>query len=212
MISTERSALPVRKSLRLPGYDYRSNGAYFVMICTHERRLLFQQERYRRVAESCWEAIPDHFPHATLDGFVVMPNHVHGILFLSGDDAPPVGAQHAAPGVPPVEAHHAPSVGAQHAAPERPRSTHSHRTEPGSLGAIVRSYKAAATREIHRMPGSQQAPVWQRNYYEHAIRNKAALNRIRQYIIDNPARWVYDRDNPSGVDDSDETAFWREFS
>jgi putative transposase len=74
-----------RRSIRLPGYDYRSAAAYFVTICTHERELLFEDPILRRVAESLWQRIPRHFPHVQLDAWVVMLNHVHGILVITGD-------------------------------------------------------------------------------------------------------------------------------
>jgi REP element-mobilizing transposase RayT len=88
-----------RRSIRLKGYDYRRQGAYFVTICTHDRLCLFGEvvggemrlNEYGRIALGCWKEIPLHFPQAELDAFVVMPNHVHGIIVLT------VGARHAVP-------------------------------------------------------------------------------------------------------------------
>ena len=101
-----------RRSIRLQGYDYRQVGAYFVTICTHNRLFLFGQvmdgemclNDAGQIVEKCWSEIPGHFPHMALDAFVVMPNHVHGIIVLNN-----VGAQHG------VGARHA--VRAQHAVP-----------------------------------------------------------------------------------------------
>ena len=92
-----------RRSIRLRGYDYTSAGAYFITICAHRRECLFGEvvdgvmrlNVYGRVVDACWQAIPDHFPHVMLDVYVIMPNHVHGIIAIVDD--PPVGARHASP-------------------------------------------------------------------------------------------------------------------
>ncbi|MFN2242849.1 MAG: transposase [Anaerolineae bacterium] len=104
-----------------------------------------------------------------------MPNHLHGILVITDV----VGAQHAAP---------------LSSAPLPSRRTN---VRPGSLGAIVRSFKSAVTRRINRMRGTPGTPVWQRNYCEHIIRNDAAMVRIREYTQHNPARWAEDRLHPA---------------
>ena len=175
-----------------------------------------------RIASDCLCAVEQHFRTVELDAFVVMPNHVHAIIVIidargSLECAPVVrvGAQHAAP---PQPATSRPTVtpgslapvvrsksvagapvvrvGAQHAAPPQPASSPPTVT-PGSLAAVVRSYKSAVTRQVRQQSGSSGIQVWQRNYYEHIVRNEDSLNRIRQYIADNPARWEFDRENPS---------------
>ncbi|WP_287372522.1 transposase [Oceanithermus sp.] len=103
--------------------------------------------------------------------FVVMPNHVHGVVRIVERAAPPVGAQRAAP---------------------LPRST----VTPGSLSAIVRAYKTAVTRRINRHRGTPGAPVWQRNYWDHVVRGERALASVRRYIAENPFRWHLDVYNP----------------
>ncbi len=115
-----------------------------------------------------WDAIPDHFPGAAIDEFIVMPNHVHGIIWITETR----------------------SVGAQHAAPLRPV------VPAGSLAAIVRSFKSAAAKRINEFRGTRGPPVWQRNYYERIIRDEDELNDIRQYIRDNPKNWKDDPHNP----------------
>ncbi len=181
-----------RRSIRLKGYDYTQPGAYFVTICTHNREPLFGRvvdgemvlNAFGEIVWACWGEIPDHFPHVELDAFVVMPNHVHGIIWIV--DHP--GATHAQN----VGATHAQNVGATHALPlQGPRGPVS-----GSLGAIVGSFKSAVTRRINELRGTPGARVWQRNYYEHIIRNERALNAIRRYIVENPLRWHLDRYNP----------------
>ena len=136
-----------------------------------------------RIASDCLCAVEQHFRTVELDAFVVMPNHVHAIIVII--DAR--GSLECAPVV---------RVGAQHAAPPQPASSPPTVT-PASLAAVVRSYKSAVTRQVRQQSGASGIQVWQRNYYEHIVRNEDSLNRIRQYIADNPARWEFDRENPS---------------
>jgi len=169
-----------RRSIRLRGYDYSSEGAYFVTICIQNRKLLLGEvvadetvlSEYGRVIAECWDDLPRHYPHVELDAFMIMPNHVHGIIVLND-----VGAQFIAPNYQGVM-NHAPT-----------------------LGEIIRTFKAMSTRLIRKTDQGtiNRAPTefgWQRNYYEHIIRNEDELSRIRQYIIDNPARWSEDEENP----------------
>ncbi len=168
-----------RKSIRLRGYDYTQAGAYFVTICTYQRECLFGEIMNEEmvlnelgvIANECWRALPEHFPRVELGAFVVMPNHVHGIVIITES-----------------------KVGAQHAAPLRQQSIN---VKPGSLGAIVRSFKAAATRRIGREQGI--SGIWQRNYYEHIIRNEVGLHRITAYIEANHANWETDSENPKNI-------------
>ena len=172
-----------RRSIRLRGYDYTSPGAYFVTICVRDRACVLGKvvegemrlDSLGEIAVECWRAIPDHFPHVRLDAFVIMPNHVHGIIVIVGA----VRATHASP-VP-------------HASPQRnpPRGP-----RPGSLGAVVGSFKSATTKRINQIRGAPGTPFWQRNYYEHVIRDQAGLDRIRRYIQANPRRWAEDRLHP----------------
>jgi len=184
-----------RRSIRLKGYDYTRPGAYFITICTHNREPLFGRvvdgemvlNEYGEIVWACWREILDHFPHVELDAFVVMPNHVHGIIWIVDD----VGTRYAKN----VGARHAKNVRAMHASPlQSPRGPAS-----GSLGAVVGSFKSAVTRRINEMRGTPGARVWQRNYYEHIIRDDRALNAIRRYIAENPLRWHLDRYNPDAT-------------
>ena len=166
-----------RRSIRLPDHDYRSPDAYFITICTHEGEPLFGEvvdgemrlSEWGQVVSHYWMQIPEHSAHVELDAWVVMPNHLHGILVITD----PAGAQHAALLLPRTNVH------------------------PGSLGAIVRSFKSAATRRINRMRDTPGTLVWQRNYYEHIIRTDAALEGIREYIQSNPIPWSEDRLHPA---------------
>ncbi len=132
------------------------------------------------IVAACWSAIPEHFPSVKLEEFVVMPNHVHGILVIVDSC---VGAQHAAP--------------LRRAPLQRPIDRGGRvNVTPGSLGAIIRSFKSAVTKRINELPNALISNPWQRNYYEHIIRNERDLERIRQYIADNPAGWDKDEYNP----------------
>ncbi|MCZ6554441.1 MAG: transposase [SAR324 cluster bacterium] len=126
---------------------------------------------FGRAAEAAWLAIPEHFEPLRLDAFVIMPNHVHGIIVINGTDRR--GAACRAP---------------------TPRTFGP--PDSGSLSTIVRSCKSAATREINRLRATPAAPVWQRNYYEHIVRNEYDLRAIRKYTAENPARWPEDEENP----------------
>ena len=181
---------PKRRSLRLPAYDYAQAGAYFVTVCTHDRRCLFgdvvdgatRLNDVGRVVETCWEAIPDHFPHAGLDAYIVMPNHIHGIVWITAA-AMIVGAKNLSP---------LPDASRRQKSP--PPSASSFQTPLRTLGSIVRGFKTGVTKWVRENTGVHH--VWQRNYYDHVIRNEDDLQRIRQYIADNPARWAEDRENP----------------
>lgn len=177
-----------RRSIRLRDYDYTQDGAYFVTICTAQRNNIFGdiQEGEMNlntlgcVADDCWLAIPSHTSGVKLDHYVIMPNHVHGIIIINRSihNAAVVGTQHAVS----LQNTTSPNV-----------STHSFkRPSTGSLAAIVRSFKAATTRQINQLRQSPGGAVWQGRYYEHIIRHDADLTRIREYIRFNPARWAED--------------------
>jgi REP element-mobilizing transposase RayT len=181
-----------RRSIRLKGYDYAQAGAYFVTICSHGHQCVFGRcldeemalSKFGEVVAACWHDMPRHFQGVELDAFVIMPNHVHGVVVIARDNE---GARD--------------NVGATHASPlPRPRGP-----KRQSVAAIVGSFKSASTRHINKLRGAPGAPVWQRNYYEHVIRNKDGLNRIRGYVLTNPLRWALDRENPerTGEDDFD---------
>ena len=176
-----------RRSIRLKDYDYSQGGAYFVTILAKKRECVFGEivngemhlSKIGQVAEECWEEIPRHFPDIDLDAYVIMPNHIHGILVI-GD----VGARHASPlqNPPPP-----PDTGTA----ARPTGV-----KRGSIGAIVGSFKSVATKRINELRRTPGEPVWQRNYFEHVIRSEESLNKIREYIFANPAQWETDPENP----------------
>jgi putative transposase len=176
-----------RKSIRLPGYDYTQAGAYFVTIVTWRRDCLFGKivdnevnlNDLGKIAEDCWRAIPEHFPSVELGAYVVMPNHVHGIVVIHHD-----------------ESHN--DVGAQQCCAPTPigqnENPHKINVKPGSLSAIVRSFKSTVSYRINKEHNA--TGIWQRNYYEHIIRNEREMGNIWRYIENNPSMWAQDDENP----------------
>jgi REP element-mobilizing transposase RayT len=158
-----------RRSIRLKGFDYATPGAYFVTICTHERVCILGHtesdvmvlSEYGQLVERCWHLLPHHFLNVQLDVFVVMPNHMHGVI---------VAIECRYDRIKPA------CVGAG-----SPRPYVSNPTKP-TLGQMVAYFKYQSTKAINRMRATPGVPVWQRNYYEHIIRNEDELNHIRDYI------------------------------
>ncbi len=203
-----------RRSIRLRGYDYTQAGAYFVTICTYGREHLFGEvidgvmhvNEFGQIVQEEWFRTAQVRPYVQLqpDEFVVMPNHIHGIIWIVDDDATDVGAQRRSI----VGAQRRPVVGAQRRC--APTTTGVPRVVPRSLGAIVRAIKSAITKRINILRDAPGSPVWQRNYWEHIIRTERALQTIRRYIIDNPRRWARDRYNAqSSGSDPAAREIWR---
>ena len=209
----------LRRSIRLRGYDYTRHGAYFVTICTRHRAFLLGDVIESRMhlseagqlAQAVWEDLPRHYPHVQLDAWTIMPNHVHGIIVLTDADTEPDGAPvgagfKPAPTTNAVASHHRPRVHDDVGAGFKPAPTTTRASAVRhGLPEIVRAFKTFSSRRINAFQGTAGTPFWQRNYYEHIIRNEEDLNRIRQYIEDNPARWHEDPENPAvrgaGLDD-----------
>jgi REP element-mobilizing transposase RayT len=158
-----------RRSIRLPAYDYAQAGAYFVTIVCRDRALLLEAPRFREVVEETWLWLADQYESVHLDEFVVMPNHLHGIIVIEDKCR---GGSRAAP-------------------------TQTPKRKP--LGQLVGAFKTVSTKRINEIRGTLGVPVWQRNYYERVIRDDEELNRVRQYVVDNPAHWEEDRENPNNV-------------
>ena len=175
-----------RRSIRLKGFDYTSAGAYFVTLVAYQRNTLFgeilngqiQLSNFGKVADECWRDIPDHFSNVELGTYVVMPNHLHGILVVNNNDVDADASTFTRRGT----IYRAPTE--QFQKPVR-----------GSIPTIVRTYKAAVTRRIGRE--YNRTGIWQRNYYEHVIRNEQEWDRIHRYIESNPSQWNEDGENPN---------------
>jgi putative transposase len=244
-----------RRSIRLQGYDYRSPGAYFVTICTRGRECVLDDRIVTGILQDVWQALTRWFPTVVLDEFVVMPNHVHFILWIrppdeigagregarcgsveerAGASPAPTGGEGRGPtggdAVTSVEkagASPAPTgadgVGAtlavapnslvapnQQAIPDRPISqTEWTIPEPqkvmpnATLGEVVGAYKSLVFKTylgwVQAHDPMRWAKFWQRNYYEHVIRNEGELKAIRRYIRGNPENWAHDQDNPENI-------------
>ncbi len=184
-----------RRSIRLPGYDYSQPGAYFVTICTQDRRCVLGDivdgemhlNPTGRTVDETWQWLARRYTHLDLDRWVVMPNHLHAILHI----VPHVGAGFPCPSGSPCPNEGGPSTGA---GGPRPYETAS--LQKPTLGQIVAYFKYQSTKKINARRETPFSRLWQRNYYEHIIRNDDELDQIRRYIIDNPSRWMLDRENP----------------
>ncbi len=141
-----------------------------------------------------WDDLPNYFPNAQLDEFVVMPNHIHGIVSLSN-----VGAQFIAPfRKTTAEKQGVIKKGLMNQAPtENNGSKQNVINHAPTVGDIVRAFKARCTHTINQNRNAQGVPVWQRNYYEHIIRDDGELHAIREYIRYNPLKWDEDEENPN---------------
>ena len=185
-----------RTPMRLPSYDYAAGGVYFVTIVTQGKRCLFgriesdemQLSAAGEMLREEWEGLPERFPSVGLDQFVVMPNHIHGLVVIgSSGEAPTRGGRHDGVGDGPRRGDCTPDRAATRAAP--------------TLSDVVGAFKSVTTVEYIRGVKSLGWPafegrLWQRNYYDHVVRNERDLDRIRQYILENPLKWALDSENP----------------
>ncbi len=163
-----------RRSIRLQGYDYTQEGMYFVTISAHQRKCVFGDVIDSEMhLNGCGQIVQDEWIHTgarsnvELDIFVVMPNHTHGIIILTAGDA----TQQDTP----------------------PQKREFGKPIAGSLGTIVNAFKSAVTRRINLLRDTPGAPVWQRNYHEHIIRDEKTYRYIFNYVLNNPALWEEDR-------------------
>ncbi|MFA6081640.1 MAG: transposase [Patescibacteria group bacterium] len=171
--------LHYRKLNRLKNYDYSSSGYYFVTICVHKRSCVFGKVKnnkmilnvYGEMAEQCWLNIPKHFPDVELDEFVIMPNHVHGIIIIYNSQY----------------------VGNKNFCSLQNNKLPWQSKLSKSLSSIIRGYKIGVTEFCLKNEFKKFA--WQKSYYDHIICNDYSLLYIRQYIRDNPVNWNEDRNN-----------------
>jgi putative transposase len=186
-----------RRSIRLKEYDYSQPRAYFVTICTRERECLFdhvvngemQLNDAGEITRRCFKDIPVHFPFVELDAFVVMPNHVHGVIMIQGRGEASVVPQTTC------------AVKTQCRRGERsfaPTTTTTPKSPSRTIGSIVRGFKIGVTKWFRA--NTNVHSVWQRGYYEHVVRDEDELEAIREYIQGNPARWDEDDNNPLRLD------------
>ena len=168
------------ESTRLPNRDYAANGQYFVTICTRDRTLFFGDviagemllSEIGQIAQQFWAEIPKHFEHIHLDAYVIMPHHLHGIIII---DRPHY-----------LETQLIASL-------QQDESNKFAPLKPGSLQAVIHAYKSAVTRWCRK--NNHEYFAWQSRFYDHIIRADESLDRIRTYVINNPAKWEEDKNN-----------------
>ena len=165
--------------MRVPDYDYSQPGAYFITIVTWRRECLFgeikdgrmQLNESGQVVWDMWNSLPARYPQISLGAAVVMPNHFHGNIIINEQ-----------------------SVGAIHELPLRITDQKERRRM--TIPLVVGYFKMNSAKRINKILNSEGIPVWQRNYYEHIIRDDEEHNRIHLYIEANVDNWVNDEENP----------------
>jgi len=187
-----------RRSLRLKAYDYSQAGAYFVTVCAYDKKCVFGEiesgvmrlNANGEVVASEWVRSAKVRSEIECGEFVVMPNHFHGIVRIVG-----------AYGNTPVS-HGEPTKANCYDGADGHDRAYCHtplRSPSRNLGAMVRGFKGSASRRINEICSTPGAAVWQRNYYEHVIRNDDDYNRIAEYVANNPQRWMEDALHPEFV-------------
>jgi putative transposase len=181
----------------MPNYDYSQQGAYFITICCYERQVMFgeivQGQMIHNDAglsvQKCWHEIPEHFPMAYLDEFIIMPNHMHGIIVIPNRRGTACRAQ----------GKNAACMFDQNTIMEysgtacrAPTGEQFGKPIKGSIATIIRSFKSASTKSINTMQNTPGSPIWQRNYWERVIRTEQEMQSVRQYIRCNPVQWQHD--------------------
>jgi len=196
------------RSIRLKEYDYTAPGAYFITLVSWQRENIFGEildggiklNQFGQIAKQQWEKLPRRFRHIELDEFVIMPNHVHGIIVISADRMGTAGDVYNNEAESSRRADCMGTAGDvyNNKAESSCRAPSERFGQPvsGSIPTIVRSYKSSVSYRINLMRGTRGDPIWQRNYYEHIVRDVREWNRINQYIIDNPFNWRDDDENP----------------
>lgn len=197
-----------RRSIRLRGYDYSQAGLYFITICVHDRACLFGEITNGKmalndvgiIADNFWLEIPGHFPHAELHEYIVMPNHVHGIIEIIKNQhgMPDVGPRHDA------GPHHGVAlpdnnditVGTSHGMSgmsQPPNINQFGKPVPGSVSVIINQYKSSVKRWCNK--NGHPFFQWQSRFHDHVISDEQSYQRISDYIANNPQKWIDDTFN-----------------
>ncbi|MGB7442637.1 MAG: transposase [Coleofasciculaceae cyanobacterium] len=171
-----------RRSIRLQGYDYGQSGAYFITLCTYKKECWFGEicdsqmrlNQLGKIVAQEWLRTPQIRPEITLDEWIVMPNHLHGIIIVNNNT---VGAHRRAP---------------SSSQPKPHTPSPQFRRYSNSLPSIIAGFKSATTKRINKQRETQKTPLWQRNYYESVLRDTKHFEHARSYIYTNPVRWKDD--------------------
>lgn len=185
------------KSNRLQDYDYSSNWWYFITICTKDRENYFGEiidwemilNDFWKIAEKYYLEIRDHFPFAILDEFVIMPNHIHGIIII---DKPTIDEQ-----MIDEQTIKTPIVETRHCLIFTGKNRFQNQWK-WTISSIIWSFKSICTKTINKMQ-NEIFFAWQPNYYDRIIRNEDELQRIRKYILENPIKWELDKENSENL-------------
>jgi putative transposase len=180
------------ESIRLKNWNYSSNGYYFVTICTKGliehfgeiKNGIMGLNEMGCIAAKFWKEIPKHFPSVTLDEWVVMPNHVHGIIGITN---PP----------PTVETIHELSLRTTGRINHELPAWDKKQRRKMIIPKIIGRFKMQSAKQINILQNTKGNDFWQKNYYDRIIRNEKSLDAIREYIRNNPLKWEYDRNNPN---------------
>jgi len=200
-----------RRSIRLKGYNYASEGAYYVTIVTYERECLFGEildnemylSAYGEIVQKWWNELIIHFPNVETGAFIIMPNHIHGIIFITNERRGEV----LSPCNNSIQNNKeitnnmkTPHLGRESLTIDETTGYLGGETPPlhrRTLGQIVAYFKYKSTKEMNAIDNTGTiTKFWQRNYYEHIIRNENELKQKTNYILDNPSRWDEDAENP----------------
>ncbi len=177
-----------RHSIRMKGFDYATPWWYYVTICVHQHfPFLGKVEDGKvalsiagRIAQECWEQIPEHFPNVELDYFVIMPNHIHGVIIIN------------------EKKEIQDSRDVKFNVPTKKEYFSQISPKKNSLSTIVRTFKAAVTRECKRKGYNRFC--WQSSFYDRIIRNEKELFEIRKYIEYNPLKWEFEKEIPENIE------------
>ncbi|MCF6153948.1 MAG: transposase [Candidatus Brocadia sp.] len=195
-----------RRSLRLKEYDYSRNGAYFITVRSYDKKCIFgniliesvELTRLGKIVNDFWYEIPNHFKNVQLDTFIVMPNHIHGIIIINDDCMDAVSTSPSNMNVNNGRGGVSPRPQSEYTLPIH--EINGRGKTPlkwkRTLSQIIGYYKYQTTKIINQLNKTPGNHVWQRNYYDHIIRNVDDFNKIREYIIQNPLKWALDRENP----------------
>src|SRR3972149_2888638 len=198
------------ESTRLKDYNYSRNGAYFVTICTKNSMQLFGSivdqklipNRQAEVLTECWLDLPAHYTNCVLDKFIIMPNHVHGIIIIDNEIAETglklnntIVETDLKPDKVVVETGLNPDKVVVVETGLKPVSTAGRVAKPYPLSEIIRGFKTFSARRINEYQNTRGKAFWQSRFFDHIIRNREELKRIRQYIIENPLKWELEKNN-----------------
>ena len=186
-----------RRSIRLKNYDYSQAGYYFVTICCYQRQCLFgdivnslmQLNQYGEIVEQTYQWLSQRYPYLILDEWIIMPNHFHGIIVITNTSCR--GRSRTTP-----TAKNVPTLTRNDVILTDKNLPINPELKRKPLGRLIGTFKTVSTKNINLIRNTTGTPVWQRNYYEHIIRNETALNKIREYIINNPLSWEDDQLHP----------------